>query len=109
MQKEKLKSKDTCVFLPSCHVDVGNEAKHPYNVRAGDNEAFLSAVEEVARNRVLDSRCGMGTFTYGIHDRVSPIVADVSSGEEEESLCLYYPKQILAVEGSVHKSRSREG
>lgn len=56
------------IFLPSRYVDVRDQAKHPYDIRAGDHEAFLGTVEKMTRDRVLDPRCRMSIFTYGIHD-----------------------------------------
>lgn len=102
----ELKSKDTCIFFPSCHVDVGNQAKHPYNIRAGDNEAFLSAVEKVTRNRMFDSRCGMGALAYRIHDWISLIIPNCHEYILGRNLLL--GGQIVS-DCKMHKSRSQKG
>lgn len=59
-----------CIFLPSRHVDVRDQAKHPDDIRAGDHEAFFVTVEKVTRDRVFDSRRGMSILAYGIHEEL---------------------------------------
>lgn len=70
------------ILLPSRYIDVRDQAEHPYDIRAGDDEAFLGTVEKMTRDRVLHSRCGMSILAYGIHDEVLLIICyELSQGE----------------------------